>query len=43
MSTLLTELGLYTYESYLKEFEKWIKKGTTSSVNHSRHWWNLQN
>jgi len=35
MSTLLTELGLYTYESYLKEFEKWIKKGTTSSGNHS--------
>jgi len=35
MSTLLTELGLYTYESYLKEFEKWIKKGATSSVNHS--------
>lgn len=35
MSTLLTELGLYTYESYLKEFEKWIKKGITSSGNHS--------
>lgn len=35
MSTLLTELGLYTYESYLREFEKWIKKGATSSGNHS--------
>ena len=35
MSTLLTELGLYTYESYLKEFEDWVKKGTTSSKNRS--------
>ncbi|MFJ1288346.1 thioredoxin family protein, partial [Acinetobacter baumannii] len=32
MSTLLTEVGLYTYESYLKKFEEWVQTGTTSSV-----------
>lgn len=35
MSTLLTELGLYTYESYLKEFEKWVQNGATSSASPS--------
>ncbi len=32
MSTLLTGLGLYTYESYLKKFEEWVQTGTTSSA-----------
>lgn len=31
MSALLTGLGLYSYESYLKKFEDWIQAGTTSS------------
>ncbi|MDQ3550669.1 MAG: thioredoxin family protein [Bacteroidota bacterium] len=33
MSTLLKELGLFTYESYLKHFEEWVKNGETSSRN----------
>lgn len=32
MSTLLTGLGLYTYESYLKKFEEWVQTATTSSA-----------
>lgn len=36
MSTLLTQLGLYTYEAYLGKFEEWIQKGITSSVLHSQ-------
>ncbi len=35
MSTLLTELGLYTYESYLKKHEEWVLKKETSSANPS--------
>jgi hypothetical protein len=35
MSTLLKELGLFTYESYLKHFEEWVKNGETSSLNPS--------
>jgi hypothetical protein len=35
MSTLLTEIGLFTYESYQKQFEEWVQNGETSSVNHS--------
>lgn len=35
MSTLLTELGLYTYEAYLGKFEEWVKGEITSSVLHS--------
>lgn len=35
MSTLLTALGHYTYESYLKKFEEWLQKGETSSVKSS--------
>ena len=33
MSTLLKKMGLFTYESYLKEFEEWVKSGRTSSEN----------
>ncbi len=36
MSTLLTALGLYTYESYLKKFEEWVQKEETSSANPSK-------
>lgn len=36
MSTLLTELGLYTNESYLKQFEQWIRIGETSSADASQ-------
>lgn len=35
MSTLLTELGLFTYESYQKQFEEWVQNGKTSSGHHS--------
>lgn len=35
MSTLLTELGVYTYERYLKHFEEWVQTRSTSSVPHS--------
>lgn len=35
MSTLLKGLGLFTYESYLKHFEEWVKNGETSSLNPS--------
>jgi hypothetical protein len=35
MSTLLTELGLYTYESYQKKFEEWVQKEATSSADPS--------
>ncbi|MBT9484493.1 thioredoxin family protein [Sediminibacterium sp.] len=35
MSALLTALGHYTYESYLKKFEDWVQKGLTSSSNAS--------
>lgn len=35
MPTLLKGLGLYTYESYLKEFEKWVQNGATSSASPS--------
>jgi len=35
MSSLLTELDLYTYESYLKQFEEWVQKGETILVNSS--------
>lgn len=33
MSTLLTELGLYTYESYQRNFEQWVQREQTSSAN----------
>ncbi|MEO5999255.1 MAG: thioredoxin family protein [Chitinophagaceae bacterium] len=36
MSTLLKELGLFTYESYLEHFEEWVKNGETSSMNPSQ-------
>lgn len=36
MSTLLKSLGLFTYESYLKHFEEWVKNGETSSLNPSQ-------
>ena len=36
MTTLLKELGLFTYESYLKHFEEWVKNGETSSLNPSQ-------
>lgn len=35
MSTLLNELGLYTYESYLKAFENWVQKKQSSKPNAS--------
>jgi hypothetical protein len=35
MSTLLTELGLYTYESYLKKHQEWVQKKESSSANPS--------
>ena len=33
MSTLLKALGLFTYETYLKNFETWVKNKETSSKN----------
>ncbi len=33
MSTLLNGLDLFTYESYLKNFEKWVENKETSSEN----------
>ncbi len=36
MSTLLKSLGLFTYESYFKHFEEWVKNGETSSLNPSQ-------
>ncbi len=36
MSTLLKSLGLFTYESYLKHFEEWVKNRETSSLNPSQ-------
>lgn len=36
MNTLLSALGLYTYENYLKHFEEWEKKGETSSKSQSK-------
>lgn len=35
MSALLTALGHYTYENYLKKFEEWVQMGLTSSANPS--------
>ena len=35
MSTLLTELGLYTYESYLKAFKHWAQNLQSSTPNAS--------
>lgn len=35
MSTLLSEIGLYTYERYQKKFEDWVIKGETSSTANS--------
>ncbi len=35
MSTLLTELGLYTYESYLKAFETWVQNKQSSKPSAS--------
>ncbi len=32
MTTLLTSLGLYTYESYQKKFEQWVQSQATSSA-----------
>lgn len=33
MASFLTEIGLDTYESYLKKFEEWVQKEETSSAN----------
>ncbi len=33
MSETLTRPRLYTYESYLQTFKKWVQTGTTSSAN----------
>lgn len=35
MSTLLTEIGLLRYDSYLGKFEKWVKEGSSSSSHPS--------
>jgi len=37
MSTLLKSLGLFTYESYLKNFEEWVKNRKTSSKNETEN------
>lgn len=31
MTTHLTQTGLYTYESYMRQFSEWVQKGQTSS------------
>jgi len=31
MSTLLTEVGLFSYDSYLRKFENWVKEAGSSS------------
>lgn len=31
MSTLLAEVGLLSYDTYLRRFERWVKEGSTSS------------
>lgn len=36
MATLLTELGLYSYESYLRAFEQWVQNKQSSSINGSQ-------
>ncbi|OIR01337.1 hypothetical protein GALL_166250 [mine drainage metagenome] len=36
MATLLTELGLYSYESYLRAFEQWVQNKQSSSINASQ-------
>lgn len=35
MSTLLTEVGLLSYDSYLERFESWVKEGASSSLQPS--------
>jgi hypothetical protein len=35
MTTLLSQVGLYTYESYLKQFNQWVHQGQTSSKDTS--------
>ncbi|MDE3145007.1 MAG: thioredoxin family protein [Bacteroidota bacterium] len=35
MATLLTELGLYSYESYLRAFEQWVQNKQSSTINGS--------
>lgn len=36
MSKLSIELGVFTYETYLNQFEKWVKNGETGSPNPSQ-------
>ena len=35
MTTLLNLVGLYTYESYLNQFNQWVHQGQTSSKDNS--------
>lgn len=35
MSTLLTEIGLLSYDSYQKKFDNWVKESGTSSADSS--------
>ena len=35
MTTRLSQVGLYTYESYLKQFNQWVHQGQTSSKDTS--------
>ena len=35
MTTLLSQVGLYTYESYLNQFNQWVHQGQTSSKDTS--------
>lgn len=37
MISLLTELGLYTYESYMKAFENWVRNKQSSKPNASEY------
>jgi len=36
VTKLLSALGLYTYESYLKQFQEWVEQGKTSSKDASK-------
>ncbi len=35
MQTLLTEIGMFSYESYVASFEEWVRNGQTSSEKSS--------
>ncbi|MEO6706526.1 MAG: thioredoxin family protein, partial [Ginsengibacter sp.] len=35
MTTILNQVGLYTYENYMKQFNQWVHKGHTSSKDTS--------